>query len=210
MNFLFLKTLFFGKYVGSDEYGNKYYKSKSTITADIANINSKNWVLENVSILNENGNTKKLKSFIHNSSFNGEIISNLFSNLNSLNIYELHTLSNSYSKIGYSNTDIKIHLNKIYSMPLFYVLMTILGFIVINKIKSIKSKFFIIMFGIFISVVVYYLNYFSGVLGNKGALPIYLSIWTPLLILFFAQFIRACPKCCKNILTFSFGSIKLF
>ncbi len=24
----FLKTLFFGKYVGKDEYGNKYYKSK--------------------------------------------------------------------------------------------------------------------------------------------------------------------------------------
>ena len=24
----FLKTLFFGKYVGTDEYGNKYYKSK--------------------------------------------------------------------------------------------------------------------------------------------------------------------------------------
>jgi NADH dehydrogenase len=24
----FLKTLFFGKYVGSDQYGNKYYKSK--------------------------------------------------------------------------------------------------------------------------------------------------------------------------------------
>ena len=25
----YLKTLFFGKYVGSDEYGNKYYKSKN-------------------------------------------------------------------------------------------------------------------------------------------------------------------------------------
>ena len=25
----FLKTLFFGKYVGSDEYGNKYYKNKN-------------------------------------------------------------------------------------------------------------------------------------------------------------------------------------
>ena len=96
----------------------------------------------------------------------------------------MHNLSNSYLKIGYSNTDIKIHLNKIYSMPLFYVLMTILGFIIINKIKSIKSKFFIIMFGIFISVVVYYLNYFSSILGNKGALPIYISVWMPLLILF--------------------------
>ena len=62
--------------------------------------------------------------------------------------------------------------------------MTILGFVVINKIKSIKSKFFIIILGVFISVVVYYLIYFSSILGNKGALPIYLSVWIPLLILF--------------------------
>ena len=40
------------------------------------------------------------------------------------------------------------------------------------------------MFGIFISVLVYYLNYFSSLLGNKGVLPIHLSVWVPLLILF--------------------------
>ena len=163
---------------------NKYYDSKNTILAETANINSKNWVLENVSILNENGNTKNLKSFVHNSSFNGEIISNLFSNLNALNIYELHKLSNSYSNIGYSNTDIKIHLNKIYSMPMFYILMTILGYIIINKLKRFKSKFFVIILGIFVSVIVYYLNYFSSLLGTNGVLPVYLSIWVPLLILF--------------------------
>ena len=162
----------------------KYYKSKNTITAKKANITSKNWYLENVSLIDKNGNKENYKSLVYNSSFNGEIISNLFSNLNSLNIYELHALSNSYSKIGYSNTDIKIHLNKIYSMPLFYILMTILGFILINKLKKFKSRFFLIIFGIFISVVVYYLNYFSGVLGNSGVLPIYLSVWAPLLILF--------------------------
>ena len=86
--------------------------------------------------------------------------------------------------IELSNTDIKIHLNKIYSMPIFYILMTILGFVIINKLKRVKSKFFLVVFGIFVSVVVYYLNYFSGILGNKGALPIYLSVWLPLLILF--------------------------
>ena len=162
----------------------KYYKSKNTITADKANIISKNWYLEDVYLIDSDGNKNYYKSLVYNSSFNGEIISNLFSNLNSLNIFELHILSNSYSKIGYSNTDIKIHLNRIYSMPLFYVLMTILGFIIINKLKSFKSRFFIIIFGIFISVIVYYLNYFSGILGNNGTLPIYLSVWTPLLILF--------------------------
>ena len=49
---------------------------------------------------------------------------------NSLNIFELHKLSKNYLKIGYSNTDIKIHLNKIYSMTVFYMLMTILVFII--------------------------------------------------------------------------------
>ena len=162
----------------------KYFYNKSTITATNANVSSKNWQLKNVSILNDDGSKNNFKSYIYNSSFNGEIISNLFSNLNSLNIFELHKLSISYKNIGYSNVDVKIHLNKIYSMPIFYMLMTVLGFIIINKLKRVKSKFFVIIFGIFVSVIVYYLSYFSNVLGNKGALPIYLSVWMPLLILF--------------------------
>ena len=162
----------------------KYYNNKNTIFAQTANIISKNWKLNDVSILSKDGKKNKYKTIVHNSTFNGEIISNLFSNLNSLNIFELHELSNNYSKIGYSNTEIKIHLNKIYSMPIFYIIMTVLGFIIINKLNNLNSKFFTILFGVFISVLVYYLNYFSGLLGNKGALPIYLSVWTPLIILF--------------------------
>ncbi len=163
---------------------NKYYNNKNTINAKEANITAKNWLLKNVSIISDNGIKNDLKSYLYNSSFNGEIISNLFSNLNSLNIYQLHKLSKNYQKIGYSNTEIKIQLNKIYSMPIFFILMTILGFIIISKLKHFKSKFFISIFGIFISVVIYYFNYFSGILGANGVLPIYLSVWTPLLILF--------------------------
>ena len=69
-------------------------------------------------------------------------------------------------------------------MPIYYILMTILGFVIINKLRSFNSRFFVITFGIFVSVVVYYLNYFSGILGSNGTLPIYLSVWVPLLILF--------------------------
>ena len=69
-------------------------------------------------------------------------------------------------------------------MPIFYMLMTMLGFIIVNYVKKFNSKFFILILGVFISVIVYYLNYFSNVLGEKGILPIYLSVWVPLLILF--------------------------
>ena len=161
-----------------------YYDNKNSIVAKKGNIISKNWNLDNVTLVDKDGNKNDFKSYVYNSTFNGKIISSLFSNLNSLNIYELHELSKNYVKIGYSNTDVKIHLNRIYSMPIFYILMTILGFIIINKIKNFKSRFFVIIFGVFVSVIVYYLNYFSGVLGNNGTLPIYLSVWTPLLILF--------------------------
>ena len=163
---------------------NKYFNSKNTIIAEKANIKSKNWNLNGVTLLDVNGKRNELKTFVHNSSFDANIISNLFSNLNSLNIFELHNLSKSYLKIGYSNTDIKIHLNKIYSMPVFFVLMTILGFVIINKLRKFETRFFIIIFGIFVSVLIYYLNYFSGILGSNGVLPIYLSVWAPLLILF--------------------------
>ena len=44
-------------------------------------------------LYNKAGEKKNLKSFVYNSSFDGEIISNLFSNLNALNIYQLHKLS---------------------------------------------------------------------------------------------------------------------
>ena len=38
--------------------------------------------LKNVSILNRDGTKNKFKSYVYNSAFNGEIISNLFSNFN--------------------------------------------------------------------------------------------------------------------------------
>ena len=50
----------------------KYYRNKSTIKSETANITSKNWYLEDVNIIEKNGIKKYFKSFIYNSSFNGE------------------------------------------------------------------------------------------------------------------------------------------
>ena len=67
----------------------KYFNNIRTIRAKLANINSKNWQLNEVSILEDDGKRYSHKSYVYNSSFMIKIISNLFSNLNSLNIYEL-------------------------------------------------------------------------------------------------------------------------
>ena len=124
----------------------------NTIVAEKANISKKLWNLINVKIINYKGEKKNFSNFEYKSSFNGEIIANLFSNLNSLNIYELYELSENYSKIGYSTTNVLVHLNKLYSMPIFFLLMTVLGFLIMVKFKFIKTIFFTVIIGVIISV----------------------------------------------------------
>ena len=155
----------------------------NTIIAETANISKKQWELINVKIINHKGERSKNSSIKYMSTFDGEIIANLFSNLNSLNIYELYELSENYTKIGYSTTNVMVHLNKLYSMPIFFLLMTILGFLIMVKFKFIKTKFFTIVIGVIVSVIVYYLNYFSSIFGANETLPVGLSIWLPHLIL---------------------------
>ncbi len=154
------------------------------ITAKNADISSKNWLLNKVKVVDKLSISNKYENINYTSSFDGEIISNLFSNLNSLNIYQLNLLISNYSKIGYSTTDVNVHLNKLYSLPIFYLLMTILGLLIMMKFTFIKTKFFTIIVGVSVSVLVYYINYFSSLFGANETIPIILSIWLPHLILF--------------------------
>ena len=153
------------------------------ITAKNADISSKMWSLNEVKIVDRLSGSNKYENIKYLSSFDGEIISNLFSNLNSLNIYQLNLLLSNYSKIGYSTTDVNVHLNKLYSLPVFYLLMTILGLLIMMKFTFIKTKFFTIIVGVSVSVFVYYINYFSSMFGSNETIPIVLSIWLPHLIL---------------------------
>ena len=115
---------------------------------------------------------------------NSEIISNLYSNLNSLNIIQLIKLKDNYKSIGYSATEVRLHLNKIYSLPIYLTLTTIIGALLMFKLTFIKSKFFLIVIGVLVSVVFYYINYFSILFGKNETLPVEISIWLPQIIIF--------------------------
>ena len=71
-----------------------------TIIAKEADIKKKIWKLYDVKLISENGLNQRIDHLNYQSNFSGEIISNLFSNLNSLNIYELHNLKKNYSKMN--------------------------------------------------------------------------------------------------------------
>ena len=160
------------------------YKLINTIVSDRASIVKKDWILTNVKIFAEDKKTQNLDNFKYSSSFNEEIISNLYSNLNSLNIIQLNQLKNNYKSIGYSTTEVRLHLNKIYSIPFYLTLTTIIGSLLMFKLKFIKSKFFLIVIGVLVSVIFYYINYFSILFGKNETFPVEVAIWLPQIIIF--------------------------
>jgi lipopolysaccharide export system permease protein len=162
----------------------KNFNLVKVISSDKVNISSNNWVLNNINLI-ENNNLQKLEQMQLFSNFDFEKINSLFSNLSALSILELFELRNNYIKINYSTTEIDVQLQKLSTNPVYFTLMTILSAIIMFNTKRFKSNSLKITIGLFLCVVIYYMNNLFQVLGNTEKIPIMISVWiAPMIIMF--------------------------
>ena len=153
------------------------------IKSPIINIANKKWVISNSVIYEQNKLLIKNKTIRLNTHFNQKKINEMFGDLSSLNILELRKLDDDYDKLGYSTMEIRSHLNKIFSLPVYLSIMTIFSSIIMLNIKKNKPMIFYLILSVFLSVVIYYFNYLFNLLGENGKLPIHISTWAPLFLL---------------------------
>ena len=164
---------------------NKEYEVIRNIRSEKINIKSNEWVIYSPVIFTNNNFIKLDKGEIIKiqTNFDYEKIQSLFSNLSSLSLIELLKLRENYITMNYSTTEINIHLLKLFSYPLYMVLMTILSSIIMLKIKVNESSTFKISLGLFLSVIIYYINNFSNILGKVEKVSMSLSVLMPIIIL---------------------------
>ena len=167
---------------------NKDFNVIEILESEKVDIASKKWKIFNPTILRGNSQSS-LNEIVFESNFDLQKINSLFSNLSSLTIIDLITLRKSYMSLNYSVTDIDSHLLKIASYPIYLTLITIFSAIIMFNIGYQKNTFFKITLGIFLSVIIYYINNFLSVLGTNGKIPLTLSIFLPLIILSIINFI---------------------
>ena len=160
----------------------KNFEIIRTIQSEKANISKINWTILAPTISKDNVITTKNK-IIMRSNFDLKKINSLFSNMSSLGIMDLLKLRKNYKSLNYSLIEIDSHFNKIISYPIYLTLITILTSIIMFNISYQKSSLFRIVLGIFLSVVIYYISNFFNVLGTSEKIPLFLSIWLPLIIL---------------------------
>ncbi len=152
------------------------------IKSDQIDISKKNWKIIKAKIYIENNYTEN-KDIYLSTNFDLDRIQKLYSNLSALNLFQLHELRENYKKLNYSITDLNLHLLKIAVFPIYLLLITIFASLIMFNIKNIKSSTFKISIGLFFSVIIYYLNNFSYVLGETERISLILSVFFPLLIL---------------------------
>ena len=81
--------------------------------------------------------------------------------------------------MGYSIKEINLHLQKIYSFPIYLTILTIFASVLMLNVPINKPKLFYLVMGIFVSVLIFYINHFSSLLGENNKLPVTLSVWLP-------------------------------
>jgi lipopolysaccharide export system permease protein len=154
-----------------------------TIQTDKIDITHNKWIIFNPVITKNNISEKYDNPIYLETNFNEKRINNLFSNISTLDILKLFTLIDDYKKIGYSPDEIFLHLSKLFMMPIFYGILTILSAIIMFNLSNDKPLIFHIALGVLMSVIIYYMNFIFSSLASNGKIPIITSIFFPILIL---------------------------
>ena len=162
---------------------NEDYDVLRNIQSDKINIKNENWLVYEATIYENNTSYKEDLLNLY-TNFNYRKIQSLFSNLSSLSILELYNLKKNYKRLELSTIEVDSQLQKIYSIPIYLVLMAILSTIIMFNTKNYNSNTLKITIGLFLSVIIYYVNNFFNVMGKTERISLEFSIWFPLLILF--------------------------
>tara|TARA_Y100001958_G_C21135543_1_gene475705 strand:- start:209 stop:1093 length:885 start_codon:yes stop_codon:yes gene_type:complete len=158
------------------------YEIIRNIKSPKIDIKNNNWIIYEAEIFKDN-QKENLNLINIDTNFNSEIIQNLFSNLSSLSLIELYELRNNYKKLNYSLTDVNLHMLKLVSYPIYFILMTIFSAIIMLNTLKFKNSILKVSIGLFFSVIIYYLNNFFNVLGNTEKINLIGSVFIPLAIL---------------------------
>jgi len=162
---------------------NLKFELENIITSNTVDITNTEWLISNPAVTDESKVLIENNILKLNTHFNLEKINKMFGDLSSLNILELNKLSGDYESLGYSTTEVRSHLSKIYSYPIYLSLMTMFSSIIMLNIKRNRPMIFYLILSIFISVIVYYFNFLFNILGENGKIPVYASTLIPLFLL---------------------------
>jgi lipopolysaccharide export system permease protein len=151
-----------------------------------ANIRDTTWLIENgYTIQFQDENIRNdFENLIFYSTFNKEKLNSIYSNLDTISFYRIMTESKELVARGYSAKLLKEKKHFYLSLPFFLVLMVLLSGIFILNSNERRQNAYYVFLSIITCIVIFYFKNFSTALGATEKIPLVLSVWSPIIILF--------------------------
>ena len=156
------------------------------LEAESANISSLKWSLKNVKIINSDGNVspKIIKNISYISMFDIKKIKSLYSNLDTISFWNLEDEIKLLEERGYSTREMEVKLHKSFAFPFFLLSMILLSSVFTLGTRASDNNWSYVIIAIIASVLIFFFNDFSAVLGKTEKLSIKISVWMPIIIIF--------------------------
>ena len=156
------------------------------LEAKSANINLKNWVLHDVKVIDVNGKTieENLSNVSYRSMYDINQIKSLYSNLDTVSFWNIKNEIALLENRGYSTNEMRSKMHQSIAFPFFLISMVFLSGVISLGFYLKDNNWNYVFISIISSVLIFYFNRFSAALGKTDKLPIEVSVWIPILIIF--------------------------
>ena len=155
------------------------------IDAEHGLIIKKKWELNNINIITKNkkGKENNLKNITYESNIDIDQLKNIYKNAETTSLLDLNKEMLILEEKGYSSIDLRIRYQKLISLPIYLLAMSILsGLMTINLGKTSNYLRYGI-YGVAISIIIYFLNDLSITIGKSGIISVDFSVWIPIFLI---------------------------
>jgi lipopolysaccharide export system permease protein len=149
-------------------------------------IKDKNWQLNKVYIITANKKNNKesyLNNYNYSSNININELKNIYKNTETTSLLDINKEILILEDKGYSTIDLRIRYQKLISLPIYLLAMSILSGLMIINLGKTSNYLKYGSYGVLISIIIYFLNDLSITIAKSGIISVDFSVWIPIFLI---------------------------
>jgi lipopolysaccharide export system permease protein len=155
------------------------------IDAEEGYLDNKTIELKKILIIEPNKKSKQssLKEYIYKGNINLNQLKNIYKNTETTSLFNINKEILILEEKGYSTVDLRIRYQKLISFPVYLLSMSILSGLMIVNLGKTSNYLKYGVYGVFISIVIYFLNDLSITIAKSGIISVDFSVWIPIFLI---------------------------
>ncbi len=157
---------------------------KKRIDAKTAKLKDGMWIFEKAQIHQPTEKSESVPLIALPTELTIKEIEESFASPETISFWNLPSFIQTMESTGFNATRLKIHFQSLLSQPLLFSAMILLAASVSLRPPRLRGTLALVIMGIMIGFLVFFLSSFLQALGTSGQIPVILAAWSPALVTF--------------------------